>query len=233
MAQAAYDAEQHPLVLVDEAHHESYTLAGRYRPFAELLTKDGYQVKPNRKPFDKESLAEANVLVIADPLGSGTGGIGGIGGTAAGHPAFTAAECDAVYQWVQAGGALLLVADPAPAGRAAAILAKRFGVEISQGETFDPEHSGATGTPTAWIPSRAGTSSSPTTPSPRAGTKRSGSKPSSPSTASRSRARRGAPPSCRSAPPPATSTSTKGSTSRPPAGRRGSPSSSARAGWWS
>ena len=152
VAQAAYDAEQHPLVLVDEAHHESYTLAGRYRPFAELLTKDGYQVKPNRKPFDKESLAEANVLVIADPLGSGTGGNGGAGGTAAGHPAFTAAECDAVYQWVQAGGALLLVADPAPAGRAAAILAKRFGVEMSQGETFDPEHSGATGTPTAWIP---------------------------------------------------------------------------------
>lgn len=155
VAQAAYDAEQHPLVLVDEAHHESYTLAGRYRPFAELLTKDGYQVKPNRKPFDKESLAAelgASVLVIADPLGSGAGGTGGAGGTAAGHPAFTAAECDAVYQWVQAGGALLLVADPAPAGRAAAILAKRFGVEMSQGETFDPEHSGAAGTPTAWIP---------------------------------------------------------------------------------
>ena len=137
----AYDGEQHPAVLLDEAHHESYTSTGRYRPFVELLTRDGYRVKPNRAPFQKESLDAANVLVIADPLGAGTPS----------HPAFTPAECDAVYDWVQKGGALLLIAGPAPAGQAAAILAKRFGVDMSQGETFDPEHSGDANTPTAWI----------------------------------------------------------------------------------
>jgi hypothetical protein len=137
----AYDGEQHPTVLLDEAHHEAYTSTGRYRPFVELLTKDGYRVKPNRSPFQKESLDAANVLVIADPLGTGI----------ASHPAFTPAECDAVYDWVQKGGALLLIAGPAPAGQAAAILAKRLGVDMSQGETFDPEHSGDANTPTAWI----------------------------------------------------------------------------------
>jgi len=141
VARPAYDGEQHPVVLVDEAHREAYTATGRYRPFAELLTRDGYRVKPNRAPFQKESLAAADVLVIADPLGAGTPS----------HPAFSPAECDAVYDWVQKGGALLLIAGPAPAGQAAANLAKRFGVEMSQGETFDPEHSGAADTPTAWI----------------------------------------------------------------------------------
>jgi hypothetical protein len=137
----AYDSEQHPTVLVDEAHHEAYTSTGRYRPFAELLTKDGYRVKPNRSTFQKESLAAADVLVIADPLGADRPS----------HPAFTLAECDAVYDWVQRGGALLLIAGPAPAGEAAAILGKRLGIDMSQGETFDPEHSGAADTPTAWI----------------------------------------------------------------------------------
>jgi hypothetical protein len=147
VARIAYDGDQHPVVLVDEAHHESCIVAGRYRPFAELLTKDGYKVRPNRKPLDKESLAAVDVLVLADPLGA-TGGTGGAG--AAGT--FKAAEIDAIYAWVQAGGALLLVADPGPSARAAMDLARRFGVDMSQGETFDPEHSGDASTPTSWIP---------------------------------------------------------------------------------
>jgi hypothetical protein len=144
VARIAYDGEQHPVVLGDEAHPETYTIGGRYRPFAELLTKDGYKVRANRKPFEKESLAAADVLVLADPLGA-TGAAGAAG-------PFKPAEIDAVYAWVQAGGALLLVADPGPAARAAVDLARRFGVDMSQGETFDPEHSGNAGTPTAWIP---------------------------------------------------------------------------------
>lgn len=144
VARIAYDGDQHPVVLVDEAHHESYTIGGRDRPFAELLTKDGYKVRPNRKPLDKESLAAVDVLVLADPLGA-TGGAGAAG-------TFKPAEIDAVYAWVQAGGALLLVADPGPPARAAMDLARRFGVDMSQGETFDPEHSGDASTPTSWIP---------------------------------------------------------------------------------
>jgi hypothetical protein len=146
VARAAYDGEQpRPVVLVDEGHRETYTLSGRYRPFAELLTKDGYQVRAHRKALGKELLAEANVLVIADPMGA-------TASAASAAATFSPAEIEAVYSWVQAGGALLLVADPGPAGRAAAGLAKRFGVDMSQGETFDPEHSGDASTPTAWIP---------------------------------------------------------------------------------
>jgi hypothetical protein len=136
----AYDAEQHPQVLVDEGHHETYTLAGRLHPFSELLTRDGYRVQPYRGPLTPDGLGTASVLVIVDALGAGKPF----------QPAFTPAECDAVHAWVEKGGALLLIADPAPAGEAAASLGRRFGVAMSQGETFDPDHSGAGGTPTAW-----------------------------------------------------------------------------------
>jgi hypothetical protein len=142
VARAAYDGELHPVVLFDEAHHETYTAVGRSRPFVELLTKDGYQVRPNRKPIRKEILAEANVLVVVDPLATTA---------ASAASTWSPAEADAIYEWVQAGGALLLVADSGPTARAAAGLAKRFGVDMSEGETFDPAHSGDASTPTAWI----------------------------------------------------------------------------------
>ena len=52
--------------------------------------------------------------------------------------AFNDAECDAVRDWVRAGGALLLIADHFPIGGANANLARRFGVELSNAYTDDP-----------------------------------------------------------------------------------------------
>jgi len=48
---------------------------------------------------------------------------------------------------------LLLIADHAPFGGAAAVLASSFGVEMSKGYTFDPQHSVA-GAPTQLVFSR-------------------------------------------------------------------------------
>ena len=55
--------------------------------------------------------------------------------------AFTDEEIQAVHDWVKGGGALLLIADHAPFGGAAAALANRFGVDMSKGYTFDEENS--------------------------------------------------------------------------------------------
>jgi hypothetical protein len=122
----------HPKVLFDEAHFNFHTTTGRYKPFADLIGNDGYSVTPNRVKFTKESLSGFDVLVIANA--------GAAQATNADRrrPAFTNDECDAVREWVRAGGALLLIADHAPAGPAAAILATRFGVDMSQGYTADP-----------------------------------------------------------------------------------------------
>ncbi|HTQ79457.1 MAG TPA: DUF4350 domain-containing protein [Thermoanaerobaculia bacterium] len=136
----AYDGEQHPAVWIDEGHREAFTAAGRLRPFTELLTRDGYRVKAYKGALQQDRLAATDILVIVDPLGAG----------AADRPAFSPAEIETLRGWVEAGGSLLLAAGPAPAGRAAASLAKAFGVEMSQGQTFDPEHT-PDATPTTWI----------------------------------------------------------------------------------
>ncbi|HEX2270403.1 MAG TPA: hypothetical protein VHH35_12740, partial [Pyrinomonadaceae bacterium] len=104
-----------PRVMFDEAHHNFHTADGRYKPFVDLLVQDGYQVIRNRKPFTKASLASFKVLVIANALGAEE-----MDDDGSDQPAFTEEEVQAVYDWVHGGGALLLIADHAPFGAAAA-----------------------------------------------------------------------------------------------------------------
>src|SRR4051812_3176719 len=57
-----------PRVAIDEAHHNFHTAEGRYKPFAELLRQDGYQVRSLTNSATTASLAAFRVLVIANPL---------------------------------------------------------------------------------------------------------------------------------------------------------------------
>lgn len=118
-----------PVVVLDEAHQNFHTAAGRYKPFADLLTADGYTVVGGTQPFSAESLVGPRVLVIANALGSRISN-GNINDPPS---AFTDAECDAVRDWVARGGSLLLIADHAPYGATAARLSSRFGVEMGKG----------------------------------------------------------------------------------------------------
>jgi hypothetical protein len=122
-----------PRVLFDEAHNNIDTTNGRYKPFANLLFNDGYHIAVNRQPFTKASLATFKILVIVNPLGGEEMDDEGADG-----PAFMSEECDAVSNWIRSGGALLFAVDHAPFASAAEILAKRLGIEMSKGETFDP-----------------------------------------------------------------------------------------------
>jgi hypothetical protein len=128
-------SKNYPRVMFDEAHNNFHTASGRYKPFAELLFSDGYQVVVNRKPFAKESLRTFKVLVIANALGAED-----MDDDGADKAAFTEEESDAVRDWVRGGGSLLLIADHAPFGGAAEGLAKRFNVSMSKGWVRDPEH---------------------------------------------------------------------------------------------
>ncbi len=124
--------DKNPKVLFDEAHFNFHTSGGRYRPFASLITNDGYRVTANKEKFTAQLLKGYDVLVIANALGTERQR-----DPDADKPAFTEEECDAVRDWVKAGGSLLLIADHAPFGAAAETLAKRFGVEMSKGFTVD------------------------------------------------------------------------------------------------
>lgn len=134
VARPAY-TKKHPKVLFDEAHLNFHTTDGRYKPFATLITNDGYQVTPNKEKFQKKTLETYDILVIANALGADNNL-----GIAAKESAFTDEECDVVRDWVRAGGSLLLIADHAPMGAAAESLGKRFGVDMSKGYTADPEN---------------------------------------------------------------------------------------------
>ena len=125
-----------PRILFDEAHHNFHTTEGRYKPFVDVLMNDGYRVVRNRQPFTKSSLSSFKVLVIANALGAED-----MDDTGADASAFTEEECQAVQEWVKSGGALLLIADHAPFGGAAASLGNRFGVDMSKGFTYDPANS--------------------------------------------------------------------------------------------
>jgi len=125
-----------PKVLFDEAHHNFHTASGRYKPFADLITNDGYQVTPNKEKFSAATLKGFDILVISNALGAEEMDM-----AEASNPAFTDAESDAVRDWVKAGGALLLIADHAPMGAANQILADRFGVNMSKMFTIDNENS--------------------------------------------------------------------------------------------
>jgi hypothetical protein len=137
-----------PRVMFDEAHHNFHTTDGRYKPFVDLLSNDGYRVVRNRQSFSKSTLASFKILVIANALGAEE-----LDDDGADKAAFTDEEIQAVQDWVKGGGALLLIADHAPFGGAAAALASRFGVDMSKGYTFDPQNSVA-GAPTQLIFSR-------------------------------------------------------------------------------
>lgn len=131
VARPSYTTE-HPSVLFDEAHKNIHTTGGLYKPFASLITNDGYNVTANGKEFSLEELNGYKVLVIANALSKDESKVGS---------AFTDEECDAVRDWVKAGGSLLLITDHAPTGAAAEDLSQRFGIEMSKGMTEDPANS--------------------------------------------------------------------------------------------
>jgi len=115
-----------PTVAIDEAHANFHTAGGNYKPFAELLRNDGYNVVRLEQKLDAHALDGVDVLVVANAnAGNFT------------DPAFTEEECDAVADWVRAGGSLLLIADHAPYGASTANLAARFGIGMGRGWVFD------------------------------------------------------------------------------------------------
>ncbi len=130
VARPAYP-KLHPKVLFDEAHNNADTSSGRYKPFADLLTSDGYSVVPNKGSFSKKALVGTKVVVVVNasgPLGQRD------------QSPFSTNEYDAVRAWVRGGGALLLITDHAPYSNAVFDLVKQFGVEITNGYSIDGLH---------------------------------------------------------------------------------------------
>src|SRR5437667_11623090 len=69
VAHPAY-ARNGPRVLFDEAHNNFHTAGGRSKPFADLITNDGYQITSNKAKFSAVTLKGFEILVISNALGA-------------------------------------------------------------------------------------------------------------------------------------------------------------------
>lgn len=131
IARPLYSPDKGPIVCVDEAHANFHTLGERFFAFGELLRRDGYRVMPGTRMFAADALGACAVLVISNARAAPESGS---------PSAFTDAEISAVHAWVEQGGALLLIADHMPFGRAAQGLAAAFDVEFTNGFALrDPQ----------------------------------------------------------------------------------------------
>ena len=142
VAQPTYPGRAGPTVWVDVWHWNTGTPDGTFWSFAELLRRDGYDVRVWQAPFTRAALDSVDVLVIAnaqpDP-------IEGAGTALPPSSAFTDDEVDAVLGWVEDGGALLLIADHEPFAGAAADLAAAFGASFHDGAARDTLRRGGGG----------------------------------------------------------------------------------------
>lgn len=120
-----------PLVLYDEGHLNTHTVARAYKPFADLMRNDGYKLRVARQPISTGVLAGVSVLVVVGARGTNE---------ANDAPAFAGSETAAIEHWVRGGGSLLLVTDHWPYGSAVESLTQRFGVQMGKGLVEDPEH---------------------------------------------------------------------------------------------
>ncbi|MEM7373122.1 MAG: DUF4350 domain-containing protein [Bacteroidota bacterium] len=136
--QPAYDPGLGPLVFIDEGHHNFHTKEGRYKAFANLLERDGYQVESYTGEFELETLSRGKILVISNALNVRNVQDWYLPTPSAFHPA----EISVLEQWVKAGGSLFLIADHMPLAGAAADLAEAFGYTFTNGFVFDTVSNG-------------------------------------------------------------------------------------------
>jgi len=122
----------HPVLLFDAAHNNMFTASDRFAPLASLAKHDGFDARETHESVTPKTLSESKVFVIADALGSKDPLT-----KAAEGPAFLRTECDAIVQWVNNGGGLLLIAEHAPSGYASRGLAVMLGVDLSAGYLSD------------------------------------------------------------------------------------------------
>ena len=139
IAHPAY-AGNGPVVCMDEAHNNSHTAQGLYRPFADLLAKDGFRIRSLKSGLGRGMPRGCRVLITVNAAGGRTYKLFGMNLPTKSRErrhlsAFSAAEIDTIVHWVEGGGSVLLVADHYPYGGAASALGKALGVDMSEGFT--------------------------------------------------------------------------------------------------
>lgn len=128
-----YETGKGTTIYIDEGHNNFHTKSGRYKPFATLLERDGYQVKKFKGSIKASKLDSGNIMVISNPLNKKN-----VKDWFLPTPsAFKNSEIETLRQWVFNGGSLFLIVDHMPMAGASKDLAKAFGFQFTNGFVFD------------------------------------------------------------------------------------------------
>ena len=123
-----YDKSKGTEIYIDEAHNNQHTASGTYSPFANILTKDGYIIRPFTDRFTSKTLKQIKILVICNALNEKNNEL-----EQPVYSAFSEDEIQCINAWVKNGGSLFLIADHAPYSGASKKLARTFGFEFNDG----------------------------------------------------------------------------------------------------
>lgn len=129
----AYSPGEGSKIYIDEAHNNFHTMDGRYKPFADLLVRDGYIIQPLKDTIEINTLEQVDILVISNPLNIKNTQ----DWTLPTPSAFTKDEINNIVKWIEEGGSLFLIADHMPFPGAAGELAAAFGFELNNGFAYD------------------------------------------------------------------------------------------------
>lgn len=136
VAQPAFALNTGPRLVIDGGHYNFHTVDGRYAPFATLMRNDGYRVSGAATTFTDQSLADVDILIIANALAAEDEEEWLLPNPSA----FAPDEIAAVRRFVERGGSLLLIADHMPFGGAAQNLGAAFGVSFVNGYADDGDN---------------------------------------------------------------------------------------------
>lgn len=123
----AYSTGKGPVIILDEAHANFHTVGGRYKPFAGLLERDGYMVRPATSRVSRGLLSACTIFAISVPTSKGN------------QSAYSKEEIALLRDWVKNGGSLLLITDHMPDPPAISELAAAFGIRVNNGYVLN-EH---------------------------------------------------------------------------------------------
>jgi hypothetical protein len=131
-----YPESQGPRILLDGAHHNFFIQWDFIKPFADLAEADGYRPVIDDETFTPGYLARFDIVMIitALPFDFTTKT------EVTTETTFTDAEIAALYDWVEAGGSLLVFSEHAPFDQAINPLLQSFGMSSSVGTVVDNEH---------------------------------------------------------------------------------------------
>ena len=129
----AYPPGEGSKIYIDEAHNNFHTMDGRYKPFADLLVRDGYIIQPLKDTIKINTLEQVDILVISNALNIKNTE----DWTLPTPSAFTKDEIKNIVKWIEEGGSLFLIADHMPFPGAAFDLAEAFGFKLNNGFAYD------------------------------------------------------------------------------------------------